>query len=225
MTARPRVTLKLATSLDGRIATASGESKWITGPEARLRVHAIRAMNQAVLVGVETAIADDPELTARLPEPSTAVPGLPKQAPGLRVVLDSRQRLPSHAKLVRTAREFPTLVLTITEPQSRLTDAGVTVIRVPETEGRPDLASALAALQAHGVAALMVEGGGQVAASFVEAGLVDAVEWFRAPILLGDEGRPAIAGFVLKRLAAAPRFRRTAVREVGQDLWESYERV
>jgi diaminohydroxyphosphoribosylaminopyrimidine deaminase / 5-amino-6-(5-phosphoribosylamino)uracil reductase len=221
---RPRVTLKLATSLDGRIATAAGESKWITGPEARLRVHALRAMNQAVLVGVETAIADDPDLTVRLPD---AEGFMAKHAPKRwRVVLDSRQRLPSHLKLVQTAAEAPTLVLTTREPQARLTDAGVTVVKVPEGEdGRVSLSAALQALSLHGVALLMVEGGGQVAASFIEAGLVDAVEWFRAPLVLGDEGRPAVGAFVLKELARAPRFRRTSVREVGPDLWESYEAV
>jgi diaminohydroxyphosphoribosylaminopyrimidine deaminase/5-amino-6-(5-phosphoribosylamino)uracil reductase len=219
-----RVTLKLATSLDGRIATASGESKWITGPEARLRVHALRAMHQAVLVGVETAIADDPELTARLPEP-VGVAQRYARPPLTRVVLDSRQRLPSHLKVVRTASEAPTLVVTVTEPQARLTDAGVTVVKVAEQDGRPTAGAVLQALELHGLSAVMIEGGGQVAASFIDAGLVDAVEWFRAPMVLGDEGRPAIGGFVLKDLARAPRFRRTAVREVGADLWESYERI
>ncbi len=230
---RPRVTQKLATSLDGRIATASGESRWITGPEAREQVHRLRAMHSAVLVGVETAIADDPELTVRLPGYVGFQP--------LRVVLDSRQRLPSASKLVVDAGRIDTVVVSLQEPQARLTDAGVAVLHAAERDGRVDPTSALEAVGEHlraraaaqfaAAAAVawtplvLVEGGGQVAASLIEAHLVDAVEWFRAPIVLGDEGRPAVAGFVLKALTDAPRFRRTAVREVGADLWESYEVV
>lgn len=225
---RPRVTLKLATSLDGRIATASGESKWITGEPAREQVHRLRAMHPMILVGVDTAIADDPELTVRLPGFSGAQP--------TRVILDSRQRLPSASKLVASADRIDTVVVTVTPPAVRLTDAGVTVLQVPEKDGRPDLVATLDALAAHGrergrtrgVATggeVLVEGGGQVAASFIEAGLVDAVEWFRAPIVLGAEGRAAIGGFVLKELSGAPRFRRVAVEPLGDDLWERYERA
>lgn len=223
------VTLKLATSLDGRIATASGESRWITGPKAREEVHRLRALHQAILVGVETAIVDDPELTVRLP-------GFVGFQP-VRVVLDSRQRLPLTSKLVREAERLPTVVITIENPNNRLTDAGVTVIQVAQSEGRPEPKAALEALQTDfqrrledrfpGAGAgmtmnLMIEGGGQVAASFLSAGLVDQIEWFRAPIILGDEGRPAIGAFVLKDLAVAPRFRRLAVETVGDDLWERY---
>lgn len=224
------VTLKLATSLDGRIATASGESRWITGPKAREEVHRLRAVHQAILVGVETAIADDPELTVRMP-------GFVGFQP-LRVVLDSRQRLPLTSKLVREAGRLPTLVITAQNPNKRLTDAGVTVVRVSDAEGRPEPKAALEAVQNHLAAMLaeripgavamgmqanlMIEGGGQVAASFLAAGLVDQIEWFRAPIILGDEGRPAIGAFVLKDLAGAPRFQRLAVETVGDDLWERY---
>lgn len=215
------VTLKLATSLDGRIATASGESRWITGPAAREQVHRLRAMHQAVMIGVETAIADDPELTVRLP-------GFVGFQP-VRVVLDSRQRLPLTSKLVREAGRLPTVIITGQNPNNRLTDAGVTVLQVAESEGRPDPKAALAALRAHlplgEASAVFIEGGGQVAASFLAADLVDALEWFRAPIVLGDEGRPAVGAFVLKDLAAAPRFRRVAVEVVGDDLWERYEKA
>lgn len=215
------VTLKLATSLDGRIATASGESRWITGPAAREQVHRLRAMHQAVLIGVETAIADDPELTVRLP-------GFVGFQP-VRVVLDSRQRLPLTSKLVRDAGRLPTVVITGQNPNNRLTDVGVTVLQVDERDGRPEPKAALAALRAHlplgEAAGVFIEGGGQVAASFLAADLVDALEWFRAPIVLGDEGRPAVGAFVLKDLAAAPRFRRVAVEAVGDDLWERYEKA
>lgn len=215
-----RVTLKLATSLDGRIATATGESRWITGETARLEVHKLRAMHGAVLVGVATAIADDPELTVRLPGYAGAQP--------TRVVLDTRQRLPLDSKLVRDAHRLPTIVITAQPAKQSLLEAGVTVLTVAATEGRPDLGEALAALRGRlgqqTGAGLMIEGGGQVAASFLSAGLVDAIEWFRAPIILGDEGRPAVGEFVLQRLKDAPRFKRVAVHTLGDDLWERYER-
>lgn len=215
------VTLKLATSLDGRIATASGESRWITGPAAREQVHQLRALHQAVLVGVETAIADDPELTVRLPGYVGVQP--------VRVVLDSRQRLPLTSKLVRDAGRLATVVITGQNPNNRLTDAGVTVLQVAEVDGRPEPKAALAALRAHlplgEASGVFIEGGGQVAASVLAAGLVDSLEWFRAPIVLGDEGRPAVGAFVLKDLAGAPRFRRVAVEAVGDDLWERYEKA
>ena len=212
-----RVTLKLATSLDGRIATASGESRWITGPAAREAVHRLRALHSAVLVGVETVIADDPELTVRLSGYAGPQPR--------RVVLDSRLRTPPAAKLVVTARQTPTTVVTTQDSNARLTDAGVTVLQVPGKDGRVDPRAALAALAISGESAVMAEGGGQVAASLLGEGLVDAIEWFRAPIVLGDEGRPAVAAFVLKDLKSAPRFHRVSAEPVGEDLWERYERL
>jgi len=205
------VTLKLATSLDGRIATASGESRWITGEAARLEGHRLRAAHDAILVGVETVLADDPELTARLP-------GRPVDQP-LRVVLDSRLRTPATAKV---ASGGDTVILTAAEPAP----VGVALVeRIEVVDGRPSVRGSLSALKRRGVTSVLVEGGGQVAASFLRAGLVDRLEWFRAPILLGGEGRPCVAALALARLSDAPRFRRLAVEPCGDDLWERYERV
>jgi diaminohydroxyphosphoribosylaminopyrimidine deaminase/5-amino-6-(5-phosphoribosylamino)uracil reductase len=217
MTPDVRVTLKLATSLDGRIATASGESRWITGAEARAQTHRLRAEHDAVLVGVETALADDPELTVR-------TEGFTGRQPA-RVVLDSRQRLSETCKLVATARETPTFVVSIEEPQARLTDAGVRVLQVKAAGDRPELEHALERLADAGIGSILVEGGGQVAASFLRCGLVERIEWFRAPILLGGEGRPAIGALALEALAEAPRFKRVAVEALGPDLWERYEKA
>jgi diaminohydroxyphosphoribosylaminopyrimidine deaminase / 5-amino-6-(5-phosphoribosylamino)uracil reductase len=212
-----RVTLKLATSLDGRIATASGESRWITGEQAREAVHRLRAAHAAILVGVESVLADDPELTVRSP-------GYAGRQP-TRVVLDSRQRTPLTAKLVTGARTTPTVVLSATAPRRGLAEAGVRVIEVAAIDGRVDVRAAVGALDDIGLASVMIEGGGQVAASFLAAGLVDALDWFRAPIVLGAEGRAAVGGLGLDALAAAPRFRRLSVETLGEDLWERYERV
>jgi diaminohydroxyphosphoribosylaminopyrimidine deaminase / 5-amino-6-(5-phosphoribosylamino)uracil reductase len=212
-----RVTLKLATSLDGRIATASGESRWITGEGARRAVHALRADHDAVLIGVETALADDPELTVRSANFTGRQPA--------RVVLDSRQRLSPDCKLARTARQTPTYVVSIENSNDRLTDAGVKVLTVKAIGERPDLKASLEALEAEGISSVLVEGGGQVAASFIRCELVDQIEWFRAPIVLGGEGRPAIGSLALTELAKAPRFKRVALEAVGDDLWERYERA
>lgn len=211
------VTLKLATSLDGRIATASGESRWITGADARAAAHGLRAEHDAVLVGVETALVDDPELTVR-------IPGYDGPQPA-RVVLDSRQRLPMAAKLVQSARIVPTYLITTTLPDPGLISAGVIVLQVEAVgDGRPDLEATLGALAEHGLNDILVEGGGQVAGSFLRCGLVQKLEWFRAPIILGAEGRPGVGALALGALTGAPRFRRKEVRTVGDDLWERYER-
>lgn len=212
------VTLKLATSLDGRIATASGESRWITGEAARQAVHQLRSEHDAVLVGAETALADDPDLTVRLPGYSGRQPA--------RVVLDSRQRLSPDCRLVKTAREIPTYVVATTEPHPALVAAGVRVLQVRAVgEDRPELKTVVQVLANERLSSIFVEGGGQVAASFLRCGLVEAIEWFRAPVLIGGEGRPGIGALALAGLADAPHFRRTEVREVGDDLWERYARV
>lgn len=212
------VTLKLATTLDGRIATAAGESRWITGPEARAAVHRLRAEHDAVLVGVETALADDPELTVRTPGWTGPQPA--------RVVLDSRQRLSPGCRLVTTAREVPTYVIATTEPVPHLVAAGVRVLRVLAVgDARPELHDVVAALAAEGLTRLFVEGGGQVAASFLRCGLVDALEWFRAPMVIGGEGRPGVGALALSALSEAPRFRRLDVQVLGDDLWERYGRL
>ncbi|OMG59865.1 RibD family protein [Brevundimonas sp. ZS04] len=207
---RSRVTLKLATSLDGRIATATGESQWITGPEARLQGHRLRAAHDAILVGVETVLADDPELTVRLPDHAGPHP--------LRVVLDSRLRTPATAKVA----SGNTLIFTTAQPHPI---GQAEIITVAADDGRPAISAVLDALSARAITSILIEGGGRVAASFIQAGAVDAIEWFRAPILLGGEGRPCIASLALAKLADAPKFRRLGVEPVGDDLWERYARA
>lgn len=204
------VTLKLATSLDGRIATASGESQWITGEEARIEGHRLRASHDAILIGVETVLADDPELTARLPGRTVDQP--------LRVVMDSRLRTPASAKVA----SGNTLIITAAEVAA----VGAAGVEQVESEGgRPTVRATLAAIGRKGATSVLIEGGGQVAASFLRAGAVDRIEWFRAPILLGGEGRPCVAALALAKLADAPKFRRVSAEPVGEDLWERYDAI
>jgi diaminohydroxyphosphoribosylaminopyrimidine deaminase / 5-amino-6-(5-phosphoribosylamino)uracil reductase len=212
---RPLVTLKLATSLDGRIATATGESRWITGPAARDYAHLLRATNDAVLVGTGTVLADDPQLTCRLP-------GLGHRSP-VRVALDRSLRLPDEARLIAGARDAPTWLLTLAEAaprrQQRLRDAGVEIIRVAaDAAGRIDLAAALTALGERGLTRLLVEGGGRLAAALLRAGLVDRLVWLHAPLLVGGDGVPAVAELGLSRLPAAPRFERVGGTLLGDDM-------
>jgi diaminohydroxyphosphoribosylaminopyrimidine deaminase/5-amino-6-(5-phosphoribosylamino)uracil reductase len=219
---RIQVTLKLATSLDGRIATASGNSKWITGEEARAEAHRLRASHDAVLVGSGTVLADDPELTARTSPP-------PAQQP-LRIVADARGRTPLDAKLFQTLDKAPLAIAV----SSMAAGQKYTAVRgnfevwgvIDGTWKGPGVSPAalLDTARQRGLATLMIEGGGQLAASFVKAGLVDRIEWFRAPILLGNDGLPGLGGLGLEKVVDAPTFVRTRVKEVGADLWESYVR-
>ncbi len=223
-----KVTLKLATSLDGRIATASGESRWITGEAARAQGHRLRAEHDAILVGVETVIADDPALTVRLAGRDTPEAAPDGYSPSdldavgrqpLRVILDSRLRTPSLAEAAKAG----CLILTVEEPRP-IRRAQVERVEAGE-EGRPTVEAVLAALEKRGIGSVLIEGGGQVAASFLKAGAVDRIEWFRAPVLLGAEGRPGVGGLALEKLAQAPKYRRVAVEVLGDDLWERYARI
>jgi diaminohydroxyphosphoribosylaminopyrimidine deaminase/5-amino-6-(5-phosphoribosylamino)uracil reductase len=142
------------------------------------------------------------------------------------VVLDSRQRLSPACKLVATARDVRTYVVAVTPPEPALVEAGVRVLTVRSVgEDRPELKTVVEALEVEGLSKIFVEGGGQVAASFLRCGLVDALEWFRAPIVIGGEGRPAIGALAIAALAEAAHFRRVAVAELGPDLWERYAKA
>jgi diaminohydroxyphosphoribosylaminopyrimidine deaminase/5-amino-6-(5-phosphoribosylamino)uracil reductase len=187
-TGLPHVTLKLALSLDGRIATRTGASKWVTGPEARAKVHELRARHDAVGVGIGTVLADDPRLTVR----DTAL--LNGRVP-TRVVFDSRLRLPLNSVLVQTAREAPTWVLTggdaPEEAEAALVDAGCAVVRVPNSaEGRVDVTAGLRLLGSQGMVSILIEGGAELAGSVLAARLADELHAFVAPVLLGPRGRP-----------------------------------
>jgi diaminohydroxyphosphoribosylaminopyrimidine deaminase/5-amino-6-(5-phosphoribosylamino)uracil reductase len=217
----PIVTLKLASTLDGRIATGTGESRWITGPEARREAHALRARNDAILVGSGTVLADDPDLTCR-------IPGM-ERVPMLRVVADARLRTTPRARLVTTANVAPTCIVTTPgHPPGALApfiDAGVEVLTVPPAETGLDLRAMLGALARRGVTRVLAEGGAGLAAGLLRAGLVDRLAWFHAPGVIGAEGHPATQGLHLAALAAMPRFRRVAVKPLGADLLTEFEPI
>ena len=216
---RPLVTLKFATSLDGRIATASGESQWISGPPARERAHALRASHDAIMVGTGTVVADDPQLTCRLP-------GLDHRSP-VRVVIDRHLRIPPAARLIADARRIPTWVLTLrsADPARRagFLAKGVTLIEVDaDREGQVDLAVALKALGERGITRLLVEGGAGLAAAFFRAHLGDRLVWVHAPLAIGGDGIPAIAGLDLAALSDAPAFERLSTETIGDDVLTTF---
>ena len=216
---RPLVTLKLATSLDGRIATASGTSRWITGPAARERAHLLRATHDAVLVGTGTALADDPQLTCRLP-------GLEDRSP-VRIVIDRHLRLPETLRLFVEANEVPTWLATLpsSDPsrQAALAARGVKIVTVEASAtGSLEPAALLQRLGAEGLTRLLVEGGGTIAAALLRAGLVDRLIWMRAPLVIGGDGISAIAGLEITDLVSAPRFALISSETAGSDVIETY---
>lgn len=218
---RPLVTLKCATTLDGRIATHGGESQWITGPVARSWGHGFRASHDAVLTGASTVRADDPEFTCRLQ-------GMEEFSP-LRVVLDSRLTTPLTSKLVATAKNHATWIVTAAgaerDRKSAFRDCGVEVIEVEADEGgRPNVAAALGLLAERGITRVLAEGGGRVAAALLRAGAVDRIAWFRAPAIMGGDGIPAVEAFGVDALGRMALFERRLSFAAGRDCLEIYER-
>lgn len=218
---RPLVTLKIAQSLDGKIATATGESRWITGEQARAFGHLLRARHDAILIGVGTALADDPALTCRLP-------GFEDRSP-VRVVLDTRLRLTEWSKLAQTAQNVPTLVYTaspITENKGgALETCGVEVIRVvKDAAGRPRPEAVLADLARRGITRVLVEGGASVHAAFLNATMADRLEIFSAPMVLGGAGLNSVETLAALSLNEAPQFVTRDRRSLGTDLLVSYAR-
>ena len=219
---RPLLTLKLASSFDGRIATATGESRWITGPAARHHVHALRHSHDAVLVGAGTARADDPMLTVR---------GFGPVRQPVRVVAARRLDRASDGQLARSAREVPLWLLhdpaqSSAATQARWQDLGATLLSVPTLIGRHlDPAAMLAALGAAGLTRVFCEGGGSLAASLLSAGLVDELIGFTAGVALGAEGQPALGALGLDTLASAPRFQLVEARAIGGDVLHHWRRA
>jgi len=218
---RPLFTLKSASTLDGRIATHTGDSQWITGDLARKTGHGLRLDHDAIMVGIGTALVDNPMLTCRLD-------GLEDKSP-VRIVFDSRLRLPLTHNLVATARKFPTWIVTLPgnegERLKAFENSGVVIIEIdPDKDGYPDLTLAAHEMGRRGLTRVLIEGGSHLAASFLKHNLIDRVAWMRAPRVIGGDGIPAVMAFGVEELEQTADFKRVAAREAGCDMIELYER-
>jgi diaminohydroxyphosphoribosylaminopyrimidine deaminase/5-amino-6-(5-phosphoribosylamino)uracil reductase len=216
---RPHVTLKLAVSADGKAGLAGRKPAAITGEAARERVQLMRAMNDAVVTGIGTVLADDPQLTCRLP-------GMESRSP-VRVVLDSELRLPPGSRLAASAaRTLDWTFASEAAPQEHeraLTDLGVEVLRVPGARGRLDLLAVLRSLAGRGITRVMVEAGPILSAAFLDADLVDEAALFQSQKALG-EGIDALEGMPLTALTQSPRLRLVTTEQIGTDTLSMYER-
>lgn len=220
-TRNPFVVMKAAISLDGKIATANGESKWISSPNSRQMVHHLRNKYDAVMIGVETAIQDDPLLTTRLS------PEIQQRSP-VRIIVDSKLRLPLGSKLVLTASQSPVIVATtansLPEKRSELEARGVDVILLPDSNDRVSLSSLMDCLGSREISSVLIEGGATVNAAALESGIVDKVLLFFAPILIGGTTSPGfVGGAGCKDLASAWSLESISIKNIGPDLlFEGY---
>jgi diaminohydroxyphosphoribosylaminopyrimidine deaminase/5-amino-6-(5-phosphoribosylamino)uracil reductase len=218
---RPLIRLKVASTLDGKIATSTRESQWITGPESRRASHAMRGRHDAVIAGVGTVLADDPELTCRIEGFRTA--------PLVRIVIDSHLRTPLLSKLVRGAAEHPLWILHrdgADKPRRQaLEAAGVKLIELGSSPAGIDLVAAARKLAELGMTRILAEGGGTLAAGLLRANLVDRLAWFHAPAIMGGDGWPAAQGFGIKNLEQMPRFTQLSQERYGEDMLTTYRKA
>lgn len=218
---RPLLRLKLASSLDGRIATSDAESKWITSELARRAVHMMRAQHDAVMVGVGTVLADDPDLTCRLDGVRTA--------PLVRIVVDSHLRTPLLSRLVVSAAENPVWILHRNGADKlrcqALASVGVNLIELPASSAGIDLQVGMQLLAERGLTSVLAEGGGTLAAGLLRADLVDRLAWFHAPCVIGGDGFPAAQAFGVKVLSQMPRFIPVSSCRLGVDMLSHFTRV
>lgn len=217
---RPFITLKTATSLDGKIALSDGSSKWITGAESRNYVHLMRARHDAIITGIATVTADDPELTCRLP-------GMLDKSP-IRVVLDTNLRIPLTSKLVQTAKTTPCWVATLAdtissnpEKAKNLEQSGVRLLIVNKaSNGKICMEDTFRKLAGEGVSSTMIEAGATINTAALRLKLVDRIAWFRAPLIIGNEGLPAFLDMNIENLAYANRFILEEHKIFGHDILE-----
>ena len=213
---KPYVTLKIATTIDGRIATKTGESQWITGPAARCVVHAMRAKHDAVMVGAGTLRADDPQLTVR---------GMGARRQPVRVVVSSNLDVPLDARMFATTQEAPVWVCHGPADATDLTATGAESLPCALNDGRVDLTDALTALAGKGLTRVFCEGGGGLASSLLAAGLVDRLEVFQAGKVIGGDGLSAVAPMGVNALTDAAAFTLVQTRRVGDDVLTSWDRA
>ena len=220
---RPMFTMKCATTLDGKIAVHTGESKWITEEPTRQQGHLLRANHDAIMVGIGTASEDNPKLTCRLP-------GLDNHSP-VRIVVDRRMRLPLMNHLVTQAKDIPTWMVTLGDQDDvraeAYQDAGIELITpadISETDGGITLNWVAEELAKRGLTRVLVEGGSHIAAAMLRRRLVDRLSWMRAPRMMGHDGIPVVQAFGVDHLEETPFFDRTGTFGSGDDLVELYRR-
>jgi len=215
---RPHTILKLASSADGKVALSGRRPVGITGEAARRRVHLMRSMNDAVATGIGTVLADDPQLTCRLPGMHSPV----------RIVFDARLRLPLASRLVASASATPVWLVTgdsaSQSPELALKARGVEVLRVQEAAGRIDLLAALKLLAERGLTRVLFETGPVLATALLKADLVDEAMLFRSPMVIGPDGIDALEGLPLSALTRSPHMQPVATEAVGIDTVEMFER-
>lgn len=216
---RPYVTLKAGMTLDGKIAASSGDARWITSPASRREVHRLRAESDAVMVGIDTVIADDPALTART---GARLAKLAARQP-VRIVVDSRLRVPQNARILAGQHQAKTWIATTeSAPRSRrrrLARKGIDVLVLPRSKGRVSLSALLKELDRRGIRSLLVEGGSELNAALLRSKLVDRVRLYIAPSLLGgQDAKGLIGGKSPTRVAASIRLRNITIRSVGGDV-------
>lgn len=206
---RPYVTLKLATSLDGKIADKTGNSKWITGEGARAYAHYLRAKNDAIMVGIGTVIADNPMLNCRLS-------GMAEQSP-IRIVLDNNLRIPLNSKLVQTAKQIPLYIIGSNVKENKfLQENSVKIIKCN------GITNILPLLAYNGITRLMVEGGSKIAESFIKENFVDELVWMRSAKKIGHDGIEAIAGMDIERVTNE-KFTKLSQNVLSEDLITIYK--
>jgi len=208
---RPFVELKLAMSLDGRIATKTGDAKWISGEESRIEGHRLRAKRMAIAVGVETVIQDDPSLNVRHVEGKDPVP----------IVLDTKGRIPLSSKLLQAPSKAVIATCSMPEEiEGSIRETGAQVWRLPAANGRVSIEALLARMAEEQLDSLLIEGGGEIAASFLEARAIDKVSFFYAPILIGGrDAVPGIGGIGIENIADAMRLERVSIQRLGEDVY------
>jgi len=214
---RPVISLKLATSLDGKIALANGQSKWITGEAARAKGRELRGQYDGIAVGSNTAVTDNPNLTTRIDGESDPV----------RIIYDSRLRLSPGSNLAKTATEVPVIVFCNSPEKAMVTilkNMGIDVKDIGYSRGLNILES-LDYLMSKGVNSVLIEGGGTLAASFLRLGLVDTIHWFRASKIIGGDGRNGIGNLLMSKVAEIPEYERLSQMLLGSDSYEIFKRV
>ncbi len=211
--ARPFITLKTATTLDGKIATASGESKWITGQAARARGHLLRAQHDAIAVGVNTVINDNPTLTCRLQ-------GVQKSL--IRIVFDTNGKLTGNEKIFEDNKTNPVWIITASK---NLNIIGTKILQVSKNnQGQIDIKEALQAITAEGITRLLIEGGATLMTSFLKENLFDELHWFRAPSLIGSNGLDAVQPMDIHQMTDIKTLQLKELMRLGKDQLEIYKR-